>query len=95
MSIEEKENELSVYESMAARYDVAARKLEMDEGLSTYLRAPNREIIVHIPVDMDDGTLKVLTAIGCSTASRVDLAKEDCATPRTSLWMISAGSPQR
>ena len=59
MSIEEKENELSVYESMAARYDVAARKLEMDEGLSTYLRAPNREIIVHIPVDMDDGTLKV------------------------------------
>jgi glutamate dehydrogenase (NAD(P)+) len=59
MSIEEKENELSVYESMAARYDVAARKLGLDEGLSEYLRTPNREIIVHIPVDMDDGTLRV------------------------------------
>jgi glutamate dehydrogenase (NAD(P)+) len=59
MSIEEKEQELSVYESMAARYDVAARKLGLDEGLSNYLRTPNREIIVHIPVDMDDGTLRV------------------------------------
>jgi glutamate dehydrogenase (NAD(P)+) len=59
MSIEEKEKELSVYESMAARYDVAARKLGLDEGLSDYLRTPNREIIVHIPVALDDGTLRV------------------------------------
>jgi len=59
MTSEEKEKELSVYESMAARYDVAANKLGLDEGLSNYLRTPNREIIVHIPVDMDDGTLRV------------------------------------
>jgi glutamate dehydrogenase (NAD(P)+) len=59
MSIEDKEKELSVYESMAARYDVAARKLGLDEGLSTYLRTPNREIIVHIPVTMDDRKLRV------------------------------------
>ncbi len=59
MSVEAKEKELSVYESMAARYDVAARKLGLDEGLSEYLRTPNREIIVHIPVAMDDGTLRV------------------------------------
>ena len=59
MSAEETEKELSVYESMAARYDVAARKLGLDEGLSHYLRTPNREIIVHIPVAMDDGTLRV------------------------------------
>ena len=59
MSIEEKEQELSVYASMAARYDVAARKLGLDEGLSKYLRTPNREIIVHIPVDLDDGTLRI------------------------------------
>jgi glutamate dehydrogenase (NAD(P)+) len=59
MSVEEKEKELSVFESMAARYDVAARKLGLDEGLSNYLRTPNREIIVHIPVAMDDGTLRV------------------------------------
>jgi len=59
MSVGTKEKELSVYESMAARYDVAARKLGLDEGLSEYLRTPNREIIVHIPVSMDDGTLRV------------------------------------
>jgi glutamate dehydrogenase (NAD(P)+) len=59
MSVDTKEVELSVYESMAARYDVAAQKLGLDEGLSNYLRTPNREIIVHIPVDMDDGTLRV------------------------------------
>jgi glutamate dehydrogenase (NAD(P)+) len=59
MSIEEKEKELSVYESMAARYDVAARKLGLDAGLSHYLRTPNREIIVHIPVTLDNGTLGV------------------------------------
>src|ERR1039457_5316363 len=62
MITEEREKELSVYESMAARYDVAARKLELDEGLSNYLRTPNREIIVHIPVEMDDGTLRVFDA---------------------------------
>ena len=59
MSVDTKEVELSVYESMAARYDVAAQKLGLDEGLSNYLRTPNREIIVHIPVDMDNGTLRV------------------------------------
>jgi glutamate dehydrogenase (NAD(P)+) len=59
MSMEEKDKELSVYESMAARYDVAARKLGLDAGLSHYLRTPNRELIVHIPVAMDDGTLRV------------------------------------
>ncbi len=59
MSIEQKEKELSVYVSMAARYDVAARKLGIDAGLCEYLRTPNREIIVHIPVAMDDGTLRV------------------------------------
>jgi glutamate dehydrogenase (NAD(P)+) len=59
MSIAETEKELSVYESMAARFDVAARKLNLDEGLCKYLRCPNREIIVHIPVEMDNGSIEV------------------------------------
>jgi glutamate dehydrogenase (NAD(P)+) len=59
MSVVETEKELSVYESMAARFDVAARKLNLDEGLCKYLRKPNREIIVHIPVGMDSGQLEV------------------------------------
>jgi glutamate dehydrogenase (NAD(P)+) len=51
--------ELSVFESMAARFDIAARKLALDDGLNKYLRTPNREIIVHIPVLMDSGRLDV------------------------------------
>src|SRR5579864_8574540 len=59
MSGAETEKELSVYESMAARFDVAARKLNLDDGLYHYLRLPNREIIVHIPITMDTGQLNV------------------------------------
>lgn len=59
MSVGESEKELSVYESMAARFDVAARKLELDEGLYKYMRCPNREIIVHIPVEMDRGGMEI------------------------------------
>lgn len=59
MSVLETEKELSVYESMATRFDVAAQKLGLDEGLKKYLRTPNREIIVHIPVMLDSGELEV------------------------------------
>ena len=59
MSVVDAEKELSVYESMAARFDVAAQKLGLDEGLVKYMRMPNREIIVHIPVEMDNGKLEV------------------------------------
>ena len=59
MSTAEGDKELSVYESMAARFDVAAKKLNLDPGLTKYLRSPNREIVVHIPVLMDNGQLEV------------------------------------
>ena len=59
MSTPETDKELSVYESMAARFDVAARMLNLDEGLTKYLRTPNREIVVHIPVALDSGVLEV------------------------------------
>jgi glutamate dehydrogenase (NAD(P)+) len=59
MGVAQTPNELSVYQSMAARFDVAAKKLGLDEGLYKYLRLPNREIIVHIPVFMDSGRLEV------------------------------------
>jgi glutamate dehydrogenase (NAD(P)+) len=59
VSVVAAEKEMSVYESMAARFDVAARKLGLNDGLYKYLRAPNREIIVHIPVFLDSGLLEV------------------------------------
>jgi glutamate dehydrogenase (NAD(P)+) len=55
------EQELNPWEAQAARFDFAAKKLNLDEGLWKILRYPNREIIVHIPVSMDDGRLEVFT----------------------------------
>ena len=59
MSLVQAKNELSVYESMAARFDVAAERLGLDAGLTHYLRMPNREIIVHIPITLDSGKLEI------------------------------------
>src|ERR1700753_1511064 len=53
--------ETNPWEAQAARFDLAARKLNLDAGLWKVLRYPYREIIVHIPVGMDDGTIEVFT----------------------------------
>ena len=55
------EQEINPWEAQAARFDLAAQKLNLDEGLWKVLRYPNREIIVHIPVAMDNGQLEVFT----------------------------------
>ena len=55
------EQEKNPWESQAARFNIAADKLKLDEGLWRVLQQPNREIIVHIPVMMDDGQLEVFT----------------------------------
>ena len=55
------DKETNPWESQRARFDLAAQKLNLDEGLWRVLRYPNREITVHIPVQMDDGHLEVFT----------------------------------
>jgi glutamate dehydrogenase (NAD(P)+) len=55
------EQETNPWEAQAARFDLAAQKLNLDEGLWKVLRYPNRELIVHIPVQMDNGRLEVFT----------------------------------
>jgi glutamate dehydrogenase (NAD(P)+) len=55
------EQEINPWEAQSARFDFAARKLNLDEGLIKVLRYPNRELIVHIPVAMDNGKLEVFT----------------------------------
>src|SRR6266567_1780185 len=55
------EQEINPWEAQSARFDFAARKLNLDEGLWKVLRYPNRELIVHIPVSMDNGKLEVFT----------------------------------
>ena len=55
------EQEINPWEAQAARFDFAAHKLNLDEGLMKVLRYPTREIILHIPVMMDNGHLEVFT----------------------------------
>jgi glutamate dehydrogenase (NAD(P)+) len=55
------EQELNPTEAQTARFDLAARKLNLDEGIWKVLRYPTRELIVHIPVAMDNGKLEVFT----------------------------------
>ena len=55
------EQELNPTEAQTARFDLAAHKLNLDEGIWKVLRYPTRELIVHIPVAMDSGKLEVFT----------------------------------
>src|SRR5216683_1073224 len=52
-------NEFNVYESADARFEAAARKLGLEEGLYRFLKYPNKEITVYIPVVLDNGHLEV------------------------------------
>src|SRR5580693_507841 len=55
------EQETNPWEAQAARFDFAAKKLNLDQGIWKVLRQPSRELIVHIPVGMDDGSIEVFT----------------------------------
>jgi glutamate dehydrogenase (NAD(P)+) len=54
-------DELNVYQSAEARFEVAAKQLGLEEGLYRFLKYPNKEITVYIPVVMDDGHMEVFT----------------------------------
>ncbi len=49
------------FEAMHARFDLAANKLGLDQGLYRILRTPDRELTVAIPIVMDDGSIEVFT----------------------------------
>ncbi len=53
--------ELSVYESAEARFEIAARKLGLESGLYQYMKYPEREITVYIPVALDSGQVRIFT----------------------------------
>ena len=55
------EQETNPWEAQAARFEEAASRLKLDAGIWKVLRSPSREIIVHIPVAMDDGSIEVFT----------------------------------
>jgi glutamate dehydrogenase (NAD(P)+) len=55
------EQEKNPWLAAETRFDNAAEKLRLDEGMRKVLKAPAREITVHIPVQLDDGRLEVFT----------------------------------
>jgi glutamate dehydrogenase (NAD(P)+) len=55
------ENEKNPWLAAAARFDEAALRLKLDDGMCKVLRTPTKEITVNIPVSLDDGRLEVFT----------------------------------
>ncbi len=53
--------EMNVYQNAEARFEVAANKLGLEQGLYRYLKYPDKEITLYIPVGMDNGQLEVFT----------------------------------
>ena len=53
--------ETNPFEAMMSRFDHAAELLQLDRGIYRILRHPERQMIVSIPVKMDDGEIEVFT----------------------------------
>jgi glutamate dehydrogenase (NAD(P)+) len=53
--------EMTVYQNAEARFEVAANKLGLEQGIYRYLKYPSKEITLYIPVGMDSGQLEVFT----------------------------------
>ena len=55
------QEELNVYDSAEARFETAAEMLGLEQGLYRYMKYPEREITVYIPVSLDSGHIAVFT----------------------------------
>ena len=53
------EQETNPWTSAAIRFDEAAARLRLDDGMCKLLKSAAREITVHIPVQLDDGRIEV------------------------------------
>jgi glutamate dehydrogenase (NAD(P)+) len=52
---------INAWEVAQRQFDLAAERLGMDVGMRRVLREPRRELTVHFPVTMDDGSVHVFT----------------------------------
>ncbi|MCD6167675.1 Glu/Leu/Phe/Val dehydrogenase [bacterium] len=57
--MESKSQSESLFENAMRQFDIAADKLKLDDNLRRILRRPKRQLIVSIPVRMDNGTYQV------------------------------------
>ena len=61
MTTEQIAAHINPWEIAQQQFDLAAGKLNLDPGLRRVLREPRRELTVHFPVKMDDGSVQVFT----------------------------------
>ena len=81
--IVDRENPL---ESMMSRFNVAAKILGLDEQIYNVLKAADKQVIVHIPVTMDDGHLRVFEGYRVIHNTILARARAASATIRTCTW---------
>ncbi|MHB0859136.1 MAG: Glu/Leu/Phe/Val family dehydrogenase [Anaerolineae bacterium] len=67
--------ERSPYDFAVEQFDMAARHLNLAPGIAEVLRYPRRELTVHFPVILDDGTCRVFTGYRVQHNTSVGPAK--------------------
>ena len=61
MTTEKVAAEINPWAVAQQQFDLAAERLNLDPGMRKVLREPRRELTVHFPVKMDDGSVEVFT----------------------------------
>jgi glutamate dehydrogenase (NAD(P)+) len=61
MTTEQVAASINPWQVAQQQFDLAAERLNLDPGLRRVLREPRRELVVHFPVKMDDGSVQVYT----------------------------------
>jgi glutamate dehydrogenase (NAD(P)+) len=61
MTTEQVATRINPWEVAQQQFDLAAERLNLDDGMRRVLREPRRELTVHFPVKMDDGSVQVFT----------------------------------
>jgi len=61
MTTEQVATTINAWQVAQQQFDLAADRLNLDPGLRRVLREPRRELTVHFPVKMDDGSVQVFT----------------------------------
>ena len=56
-----KEEKINPFEMARKQIDIAAKYLDLEPGLIGKMRNTKRELTVHFPIKMDDGTVKIFT----------------------------------
>jgi len=56
-----KNEKMNSFEMAKKQVDIAAKYLNLDSGSVDKLKNTKRELIVHFPIQMDDGSVKIFT----------------------------------